>query len=325
MTQNSVQAIQQAPFRKRAERAAGRIGLRLLVGPLRALPLPLTRSFGNLLGVLLFHGLGRYRRVALKNLAMIYGNEFDEQTRHKMARDVFRHFGKTAAEFLKLPQMSREEVDRLVTVEGEENLREALASGRGVILITGHFGNWEFLARWLNLHDYALNVVARKANDPEADKLLTDTRTDGGAQVFNRGNSARAVLQSLKRKEIVALLPDQNAGDVFVPFLGVKTGTVDGPAIIHMKTQAPILFSWCVRQDDNSFRITFEPPVTIKPTGDRIKDIELITTCINAHLGAQVQAHPTQWLWLHNRWKATPEHFLKEKESSTASGENSAL
>jgi KDO2-lipid IV(A) lauroyltransferase len=321
MTQESAQAIQpQLPLRKRAERAAGRVGMRLVVRPLRALPLPLARSFGRGMGRVLFYTLGRYRRVALKNLNLIYGRELDARARYQMALDVFKNFGETAAEFLKLPRMGLTEVDALVIVEGEEHMRRALEMGQGVLLITGHFGNWEFLARWLNLHGYPLNVVARRANDPEADKILTDTRTDGGAQVFNRGNSARAVMQCLKKKEIVALLPDQNAGDVFVPFLGVRTGTVDGPAIIHIRTQSPLLFSWCVRTPDERFHITFEPPVIIAPTGDRAHDIETITACINARLDAQVRKHPTQWLWLHNRWKATPEVFLDASGAASPQG-----
>ena len=280
-----------------------------MVGPLRALPLPVTRAFGRSVGRLLFLSLGRYRRVALKNLNLVYGRELDEAARLQMAKEVFRNFGETAAEFLKLPQMPLAEVDALVTVNGEENLKQALAMDKGVLLMTGHFGNWEFLARWLNLHGYPLNVVSRRANDPEAEKLLTDTRTEGGAQVFSRGNSARAVLQCLKKKEIVALLPDQNAGDVFVPFMGVRTGTVDGPAIIHLKTGAPLLFSWCARTPEDRFIITFEPPVIIKSTGERAGDIEAVMACVNAHLEAQVRQYPTQWLWLHDRWKHTPEVF----------------
>ena len=321
MTQEAVQARQkQPPMRKRVERTAGSVGLRLVVGPLRALPLPVTRMVGRGIGTAVFYLLGRYRRVALKNLALVYGDTLNERTRRQMAYQVFRNFGETATEFVKLPQMSRTQVDALVTVDGEEHLKAALSEERGVLLITGHFGNWEFLARWLNLHGYTLNVVARKADDPTADKLLTDTRTEGGAQVYNRGSSARAIMGCLRKKEIVALLPDQNAADVFVPFLGVRTGTVDGPAIIHNRTQAPLLFSWCIRTPDDRFHITFEPPVTIAPTGERAHDIETVTACINARLEAQIRLHPTQWLWLHNRWKATPEVFQNTAASLSSGG-----
>jgi KDO2-lipid IV(A) lauroyltransferase len=258
---------------------------------------------------LLYRVLGRYRRVAHKNLALIYGSELDAPARRAMARAVFVHFGQAAAEFVKMPQLTRADVDCLAVVEGEEHLCRALETGKGVLLITGHYGNWEFMARWLSTHGYPLNVVARRANDPQADRLLMDTRTEGGAQVYNRGNSARAVLQCLKRKEIVALLPDQNAGNVFVPFCGKRTGTVDGPAILHLRTGAPMLFSWCARLPDNRFHILFEPPVEYAPTGDRNADILHVMTQVNARLEVQIRRHPTQWLWLHDRWKSSPGVF----------------
>lgn len=296
------------PLRKRLERSAGRIALRMLVGPLRALPLPLARTFGTGLAWVAFRALGRYRRVARKNLALIYP-EKPEAEREQMARAVFRHFGRMAGEFIKLPRLTQAEVERMVTVEGEEHMKQALAMGKGVLLVTGHFGNWEVMARWIAMHNYPINVVARDARDPAATKLLTDTREGNGAQVLYRGNSARAVLQCLKKNEIVGLLPDQNAADVFVPFLGQRTGTVDGPGIIHLKTGAPLLFGWCVRLPDNRFQITFEPPEVIKPTGDKSADVDRVMTLINARLEAQIRRNPTQWLWLHDRWKASPGVF----------------
>ena len=296
------------PLRKRMERSAGRLLIRLVVGPVRAMPLPLARIFGTGLAWVAFRTVGRYRRVARKNLALIYPDK-PENEREQMARAVFRHFGRMTGEFLKMPRLSKADVDRLAVVDGEENLRQALAMGKGILLITGHFGNWEFMARWLSSHGYAINVVARDARDPTATKLLTDTREGNGAQVLYRGNSARAVLQCLKKNEIVALLPDQNAADVFVPFMGQRTGTVDGPAIIHLKTGAPLLFSWCVRLPDNRVQITFEPPEVVVSIGAKSADVERTMTLINARLETQIRRNPTQWLWLHDRWKASPGVF----------------
>ena len=284
------------------------MGMRLIVGPMRALPLPLARTMGKGLGGLLYRCLGRYRRVALKNLALVYADK-PARERTRMARAVFRHFGEMAAEFLKLPQMKPDEIQAMATVEGEENLRAALEKNLGGFIITGHFGNWEFLARWITLHGYKLNVVARDARDPAATKLMTEVRQGSGANVLYRGNSARAVLKCLKNNEFVALLPDQNAADVFVPFLGFSTGTVDGPAILHLKTGAPIVFSWCWRTPDDRFHITFEPPVVVEATGNKEEDVLRVISLINAKLEAQIRCHPTQWLWLHDRWKATPGVF----------------
>lgn len=278
------------------------------MGPLRALPLPAARVLGKCMGWALYRCLGRYRRVALKNLRLIYADT-PERERAQMAKAVFRHFGESAAEFVKLPELTPEQVDGLVTVEGEEHLAAALEAGRGGFIVTGHFGNWEFLARWLTVHGYKLNVVARDARDPEATKVMTALRQGSGATVLYRGNSARGVLQSLKRKELVALLPDQNAADVIVPFLGVPTGTVDGPAILHLKTGAPLIFSWCWRTPEDRFHIKFEPPEVVQPSADRAADIHAVMAMINARLGAQIRLNPTQWLWLHDRWKASPGVF----------------
>lgn len=296
------------PLKKRLERSAGRMAIRLFVGPIRSLPLPMARACGAGLAWVAFRILGRYRKVARKNLALIYP-EKPEAERERMARAVFRHFGRMAGEFIKLPRLAQDEIERLVTVEGEENLKAALAMGKGVLLITGHFGNWEFMARWLSIHNYPINVVARDARDPAATKLLTDTREGNGAQVLYRGNSARAVLQCLKKNEIVALLPDQNAADVFVPFMGKRTGTVDGPGIIHLKMGAPLLFAWCIRTPDDRFQITFEAPVVEAPTGEKSADVERVMTLINARIEARIRQTPTQWLWLHDRWKASPGVF----------------
>jgi KDO2-lipid IV(A) lauroyltransferase len=290
----------------------------LFVPPLRWLPLGAGRSLGRGLGGLTFRLLRRYREAALRNLDLIYGADLSDKERYDMARAVFRHFGQVGAEFLKLPNLPDDVVERLTVVHGEENLKSALAMQSGVLLITGHFGNWEFMARWLSLHQYPLNVVARDARDPVATKLLQDTRGSNGANVLYRGNSARAVLQCLKKSEIVAILPDQNAADVFVPFLGVRTGTVDGPAVIHLKTGAPLLFAWCIRLDDGRFEITFDSPVVLESTGDKAADVVAVMTEINSRLGCWIRKYPTQWLWLHNRWKATPEVFVNGAREQAA-------
>src|SRR5690242_17914633 len=115
----------QAPILKRMERIAGRVAMYLLVAPVRALPLPVARAIGKGLGGVLYRCLGRYRRVALKNLGLVYADK-PAAERVRMARAVFRHFGEAAAEFLKLPQLSREQVDAMTVVEGEEHLLRAL-------------------------------------------------------------------------------------------------------------------------------------------------------------------------------------------------------
>ncbi|CEK18329.1 lysophospholipid acyltransferase family protein [Chthonomonas calidirosea] len=300
------------PLKKRLTRLAGRVGLPTVVGLFRLLPLPAARWVGRSIGLLLYGVLKRYRNTAHKNLALVYP-DLPKRERHRMARAVFLHFGMAVAEFVKLPQLDRSTVDQMAVVEGEEHLQQALAKQRGAFIITGHFGNWEFLARWLATHNYPLNVIARRSEDPETEKLLTNTRLQNGAHVFQRGEAVRPVLQSLRKNELVGILPDQNAGDIVVPFFGLPTGTTDGPAVLHLHTKAPLVFSWCTRREDGRFHILFEPPVVYEPTGDRAADVLAIMTLVNRHLEDQIRKNPTQWLWLHDRWRASPWVFERQE------------
>ncbi|MCS6775505.1 MAG: lysophospholipid acyltransferase family protein [Chloroherpetonaceae bacterium] len=316
MSESPSNTQERTPLRKRLERAAGRLALRMLVTPLRALPLSVNQKVGRLLGGMLYYLLGRYRRVALMNLQLVFGQELTPAERRRMARRVFQHFGAVATEFVKLPGLRRDDLDRLVTVDGLEHLEQAYQGGRGVLLITGHFGNWEVLARWLTTHGHTLTVVARRANDAKTEELLRGTREKNGVQIVNRGGSAREILRALQQNTIVGILPDQNDADVFVPFFGLPTGTVDGPAQIHLRTGAPLLFAWCVRAPDNRFHVTLEPPEVIPPTGDRQADVERVMTLVNARLEAQIRRYPEQWLWLHHRWKASPGVFADGAEQA---------
>lgn len=297
------------PMKKKVERVFTRTALWIVVTITRRLSMSAARRLGERIGMLLYLTQKRYRGVAMKNLNLVYGAEISEAVRKEMARDVFVHFGRMALEFLKLPALSLQELDSMVQVQGESNLKAALEKGNGGLIITGHFGNWEVIARWLALHGYKMSVIARRANDPVADKLLQGTRQDGGTQVYLRGNSVKAVLQCLKRGELVGILPDQNAGDITAPFFGMPTGTTNGPAVIHLRTGAPIIFTWCSVAEDGKFHLLFEEPVVVPSSGNKEADEVSVMTLVNAHLEAQIRSQPTQWLWLHDRWRASPHVF----------------
>jgi KDO2-lipid IV(A) lauroyltransferase len=122
--------------------------------------------------------------------------------------------------------------------------------------------------------------------------------------VKDKGNAARDVLTALKQGDVVGILPDQNSGDVFAPFFGVPAGTAAGPALFALRTGAPIIPSYTVRQPDDTYLARFFPPIEIKPTGDRSADAQQIMTEANRILEQVVRQYPEQWLWLHNRWKS---------------------
>ena len=270
-------------------------------------PLPVLYRIGERLGRLAYRLSRRYRTVAEHNLQMAYGESLSDGERRRLVEQVFIHFAKSLMEFLVADGLSPNDLCRMVTLKGEEHLQWCVQQGKGTLIITAHYGNWEIAARYLTqCKGYVLNVVARDADDSATAVLVNRIREQGGYRVFPRGQAVRAVLQALKRNELVALLPDQNAGDVFVPFFGRLAGTVAGPALLALRSGAPILPVFCTRQPDNTYLFEMLPPFVVQPSGDKERDVTDTMAHITALIEQQVRKHPSQWLWLHNRWKTRP-------------------
>ncbi|MBC8101834.1 MAG: lysophospholipid acyltransferase family protein [Cytophagales bacterium] len=269
---------------------------------------------GARLGDLAYRVAGKQRRRAEAGLRLAFGGKLDAAGRDALIRGVFHHFGRAAVAFLRAPTFGRDGLSALVMVEGEEHLEAALQNGKGVIVATGHIGNWEILGRWLaQVKKRKVTVVAREQKGEAISEYLHRMREDAGFVVLSKGESARPLLRVLQRGEVIILLPDQNSGDVFVPFFGVPTGTVAGPASLALHTRAPLLPIFCFEEPNGSFRVVCHPPISAESTGNREADVARIMTDFNYVLETAIRAHPTQWLWLHNRWKSVFEEKNRER------------
>ncbi|MCS7208645.1 MAG: hypothetical protein NZ874_03655, partial [Fimbriimonadales bacterium] len=164
--------MSKSAWRKRVEGYLGRWALRIAQRLFDVLPLRGAQKLGAGLGLLAYALSTRYRRVTLQNLHRAFPDWTPAQVR-AVARRVFRHFGVSLAEFFKAPTLSREQMEQLLCVVGLEHLDAAFSEGKGVLLITGHFGNWELMARYLCLRGYPIAVIARDADDRGATELIT--------------------------------------------------------------------------------------------------------------------------------------------------------
>ncbi len=260
-------------------------------------------------GLLAYALSRRYRRIAMQNLLRAFPEWSPAQARATTKR-VFRNFGVALAEFLKAPSMSRAEIEKRLQVVGLEHLESALAQGKGVLLITGHFGNWELMARYLCMLGYPIWVIARHTEDPATTDLITLLRERSGYKVIMRDQAVRPVLKALRANEMVGILPDQNAGDVFIEFFGQKAGSVAGPAVFHLRTGAPLVPLFNVRLPGDYHRVEILPPMQFEATGDLNADSERIMQALNDVLEEYVRRYPDQWLWLHDRWKSARKRGL---------------
>ena len=252
----------------------------------------------------------RYRTVALENLRRAYGGQWDERRIESVARDSFRNLGITLVEFfLRQPRITMEEVEQEVRFEGQEHYEAAFARGKGVILITGHYGNWEMMGPRLARAGYQVSAVSRTADDPGLEHMIESIRTRCGLLQIPRRQAARQGLAALRRNEILAILIDQNAaeGGVFVPFFGYPASTATGPAVFALKTGAALLPTFCVREADGTHRMIARPPIYPEPTGDREADVLRLTAEVTRSIEQQIRERPELWSWLHNRWKLQPE------------------
>jgi KDO2-lipid IV(A) lauroyltransferase len=272
------------------------------------LPLGPGRCLGATLGQLTYWLLPGRRRVALANLALVYGGRRSVRERAAIARASFRHLGITAVECCRLFFGDADALLRRVRLEGIEHLRAAMAEGRGVFFLTAHFGNWELLAAAHRLGGYPLSVVVRPLDNPDLEALVARARERSGLRVIAKREALRAIRNALARGECVGLLLDQDAGrdGAFVPFLGPLASTSRSLAVLALKTGAPVVPAFLQRMPSGDFRLTLEPAVPLVVTGDRSRDVDACTAGFAETIARHVDACPEQWFWVHRRWKTRP-------------------
>lgn len=268
-----------------------------------------TDRFGTWLGRLWMRTSRKYRERARSNLQMCFPDWTPERIENTIRR-AFEHFGKTALRFLRTGRTTDEEILARTHTIGAELLDRALQKGKGVLLISAHLGNWERGAHILALRGYPINVVARDANSARVSEMVNRRRRAQGVEVLSRGNAARAILECLRRNECVAILPDQNTWEIYVPFFGLPTGTVSGPAVMHLRTGAPILGAFCVEIDDGGYNMKIVELQMPGLTCDREEDARRIMTAVNQMIEDAIRETPEQWLWMHDRWKSARQQGL---------------
>lgn len=293
--------------RKRLELSLGRAALMGLSRFAVLLPEPAALAVGRALGTFIFRASRRYRTVAVENLALVFGETWDERRIHDTARATFQNIAMNLVEFLRFPGMDPARLDTLIRVEGEEHLREALARGRGVLAITAHYGNFEMFGAAFAHRGYPLSVIARNADDDKTNDLINSIRARMGYRVFARKNAATRSIRVLRRNEILGVLPDQNDLEgIFVPFFGRPAATTRGPAVMALRTGATVLPAFIHRAPDDTHTVTIYPPLDYQNTDDPEQDIYDLTLKINQAIETAIREHPDQWFWLHKRWKKRP-------------------
>ncbi|MDH7600886.1 MAG: lysophospholipid acyltransferase family protein [Armatimonadota bacterium] len=300
----STERAKRLPPQKRALKLLGRITFWLLFKTSRLLRPWIVELVGNVLGTMFFVVSKRYRSTAIANLEAAFGSEKTPKEIRQLAREVFKHFARESLQFFRLISMTREEVDRLVEVEGLENLDAALAKGKGCIAVTAHYGNWELLARKLVILGYPVNVIARDSDDPGMTGIATRIRETAGYKVFDKDQPIIGAFRRLKNNEILGILPDQNDFQgIPITFFNRPAATATGPAFLSIRSGAPIVPLFARRLPDKRYKLVIYPQIEFVPSGNQEEDIRTLTFLLTAAIEQEIRSNPSQWLWLHDRWK----------------------
>ncbi len=282
--------------------------IHLLIVCLRLLPRLTAIRLMRLIAPLVFQLDKSGRQRTIRHLTLAFGGEKSPAEIHLLAHRVYRHFATVLADTMRLPVILRQGINTLITTSGMHHLDQALAAGRGVLMITGHFGNWELLGAWLAHNGYPLRVVGAPLENPGLDKIVVEMRNQAGYTNIARGESTRDIVRSLRQGSAIGMLIDQDTKvhGTFVRFFGQLAHTPTGPVLLAKKFGSPIVPIFMHLLDDFSYRIECGPPVTLENSGDEKRDLIVNTQKCSDAYEEVIRRFPEQWAWMHKRWRKQP-------------------
>jgi len=269
------------------------------------LGLNLSRKFADILAFVFFYLIPIRKKVVFKNLKIAFP-EHDYQINKKLAYKIYLSFAITLVEILYLPYMKKHELIEAVECSNPQLILEKFKEGRGVILLSSHFGNWEFGAISIAMQVHLpFSVIVKPLRNPLVYKWMNNARTKFGNEVVPLGVSIRKTYQTLKEKKIVAMVADQRGPSegVRVDFFGKKVSVYTGPAALALKTSAPLICGIAIRGKNYKYKMDLvEISQQNLPQGEEEKILE-ISQRYTSYLEKVIRENPEQWLWMHNRWK----------------------
>jgi Kdo2-lipid IVA lauroyltransferase/acyltransferase len=274
-----------------------------------ALPRRLARALAVAVARTLFAVTPKLRKTAEFNLKLAFP-QWTDARRVATIRSMVRSLGWMAAEFARMPRYTRENIEGVIVLDGQENFLEGQRRGKGVLFLTAHMGAWELSSFAHALYGYPLHYMARPLDNERLDALVNRYRAlSGNAPIF-KNESARAMLKILKDAGTIGILADQNTmreEGVFVDFFGVPACTTTGMARVALHTGAAVVPGYAVWDESlHKYRLRFEPPLELIRTGDAERDILENTQRFAKVTEEIIRKYPQQWVWVHARWKTRP-------------------
>jgi KDO2-lipid IV(A) lauroyltransferase len=298
--------------------------VRSLVAFAQMLSIEQSYALARFLGWVLYSVDKRHRQVGLDNLMHAYGDAMSEQERDQVVRGVYRHFCMMLMEILHLPRkLNWSTWRRWFVLEGHGPLLDQFMSGnRPLIFLTGHYGNWEMAGYVFGMFGFPTVAVARTLDNPYLERFLRSFRERTGQELIPKTGGFDQMVEVLRNNRALSFLADQDAGQrgLFVDFFGRPASTHKAIALLAIEHQAPVIVG-VARRIGPGFRYEFFcadviDPAELTGTAD---DVRLLTQRYTSALERLIRQDPTQYLWLHRRWKHQPQATRRKAPAAAES------
>ena len=271
------------------------------------LPVKVFIGFFRRLSSLYFRLVTRYRRKIQENLRIAFGSSLEEQDVERITDAVAENVGSHFAATVITTTSRQESILAKIGIKGVENLEKALSLGKGVVAVSAHLGYFTVLSVKMIREGYPFNMLIRDPDSKEIVKIFRKLQKQQGGLFIpiNQWREAlREILGCLRKNEVVCFLSDERkkGSDVEVSFFDHAALTATGPAVIALKTGAPIVPIFIVRTGEDSHTIFIEPQLTLKHRGDITNTVTEVMAACSSVIEKYVRKYPEQWFWFKNRW-----------------------
>jgi len=294
---------------KRLRREVQYVLVRSLVGGMKLLLPEVGYPTASILGGWAFHFVSKARGQVLDN----FSQAFPEKGRGDvgaLAKASFQELVRNIYDALRMDAFGQDYLNSHVRFSGLEIFDRVMKQGKGVVVVTGHIGCWEMMPAAFAALGYPINVIGRRAYDDRLNEMLVELRGRHGIRTIDRDAGAKEALRCLRRGEALGVLIDQDTRvkGVFVTFFGRPAYTPTGAVELAIRTGAALVPMAIHRNGDAKHTIEVLEPLNVTTTGNEDKDITLQTQRCTEILEGFIRRYPTQWVWMHERWKTKPEH-----------------
>ncbi|GAB7027543.1 lysophospholipid acyltransferase family protein [Geotalea toluenoxydans] len=276
------------------------------------LPASIAYRLGALAGLLIPHIVPKRRAVIIENINLslpfmkshqLWDSKCEDAG--ELARETFKNLGRSLMEICRLYHGRGEDVIANMEIRGRENYEAARAKGKGLIFLSGHCGNWELMSLTLSsLFGREVSGVARRQDNPYLNRMVEQMRSRYNSRLIYKQGALKGILSALKKREMVGMLADQAVfpeDGYLVDVIGRKAWTSKAPVIIARKSGVPLIPVFIHREEERHV-LTFYPEHLF--SGDMSDEgIKKETQALSRYVENYVVAHPTQWYWVHRRWK----------------------